>query len=74
MHCAVSDNSGGSGEFRITGQAHLSDDLELRAMAVRLASYAPAERYILFEFDIESAASTIYSGDHAARQQWKIGE
>jgi hypothetical protein len=74
MHCSVSDNSGGSGEFRITGRAHLSDDLELRALAVQLASYAPAERYILFVFDIDSAASTIYTGDHTARQQWKIGE
>ncbi len=71
IHCAVSDNSGTSGEFIVTGQARLIDNLELRALAVSLASYAPAERYILFEFDIESAASTIYPEDRAVRRFWK---
>src|SRR5512137_867065 len=71
IHGAVSDNSGASGEFSITGHAHLVDNAELRALAVSLASYAPAERYILFEFNIESAASTIYPEDRAVRQLWK---
>ena len=71
IHCAVSDNSGASGEFNITGYAHLVDNPELRALAVSLASYAPAERYILFEFDLESAASTIYPEDRAVRRFWK---
>ena len=71
IHCAVSDNSGASGEFNITGHAHLIDNAELRALAVSLASYEPADRYILFEFDIESAASTIYPEDRAVRQLWK---
>jgi hypothetical protein len=73
IHCAVSDNSGASGEFNITGHVHLIDDAELRALAVRLASYEVAERYILFEFDIESAASTVYSEDRAVRRLWKRG-
>jgi len=71
IHCAVSDNSGASGEFIVTGRAQFVDDAELRALAVRLASYTPADRYILFEFTIESAASTIYSNGDAVRQQWK---
>ena len=71
IHCAVSDNSGASGEFNITGHAHLIDDAERRALAVSLSSYAPSDRYILFEFDIESAASTIYPKDRAVRQLWK---
>jgi general stress protein 26 len=71
IHCAVSDNSGESGEFIITGHAHLVDNAELRALAVSLASYAPADRYILFEFDIASAASTIYPGDRPVRRSWK---
>lgn len=71
IHCAVSDNSGASGEFIVTGQARLIDNAELRAVAVSLASYAPAERYILFEFDIESAASTIYPEDRPIRRFWK---
>src|SRR5512138_2422900 len=34
IHCSVSDTSGASGEFNISGQAHLVDDPELRALAV----------------------------------------
>ena len=71
IHCAVSDNSGSSGEFIVTGHAHLIDNPELRALAVSLASYAPADRYILFEFDIESAASTIYPDDRPVHRIWK---
>ncbi len=74
IHCSVSDTSGVSGEFIVTGQARFIDAPELRALAVRLASYTPAERYILFEFDIESAASTIYPNDQAVRQHWQRNE
>jgi hypothetical protein len=72
LHCAVSDNSGTSGEFVVTGRARFVDSAEQRALAVRLATYTPAERYILFEFDIEAATSTTYSGDGPVRQQWKL--
>lgn len=71
IHCSVSDSSGASGEFVVTGQARLIDNLEVRALAVRLASYSPADRYVLFEFDVESAASTIYPEDRPVRQSWK---
>lgn len=71
MHCAVADNSGASGEFNLTGRARLVVDPDLRALAVKLASYAPADRYILFEFDVESAASTTYPNDKPVRQVWK---
>jgi hypothetical protein len=72
LHCAVSDNSGTSGEFVVTGRAHFVDDPEQRALAVRLATYTPADRYILFEFDIETARSTTYSDDGPVHQQWKL--
>jgi hypothetical protein len=71
MHCSVSDTSGASGEFIITGQAHLIHNSEIRALAVRLASYIPVDRYVLFDFDIESAASVIYPDDRPIRQIWK---
>ncbi len=71
IHCSVSDTSGASGEFIITGHARLIDNPKLRALAVSLASYAPADRYILFEFDVESAASTIYPEDRPIRRFWK---
>jgi hypothetical protein len=71
IHCPVSDNSGASGEFIVTGRAHSVDQPDRRALAVRLASYTPADRYILFEFDVESAASTVYPDDQPVRQSWK---
>jgi hypothetical protein len=74
IHCTVSDNSGDSGEFIVSGRARLIDDPELRILAVQLASYSPADRYILFEFDIESAASTVYQEGQAVRRHWKRDE
>ncbi len=74
IHCAVNDTSGASGEFLITGRAKLVTDPDLRALAVSLASYTPADRYILFEFDVESAASTVYPDDQALRRRWKQGQ
>jgi hypothetical protein len=71
MHCSVSDTSGASGEFYVAGQAQFIENSELRALAVGLASYAPADRYILFELGVESAASTSYTGDQIVRQHWK---
>jgi hypothetical protein len=71
MHCAVGDTSGASGEFSIAGRAHLVDDPDLRALAARLCSYSVADRYILFEFDVESAASTVYPDGQPVRRAWK---
>jgi Pyridoxamine 5'-phosphate oxidase len=71
IHCSVGDTSGESGEFIIAGQARLIDDPEVRALAARLSSYRPADRYILFEFDVSSAASTIYPEGQPVRQNWK---
>jgi hypothetical protein len=74
VHCSVTDTSGESGEFIVTGTAKQIEDASLRALATKLSSYAPAERYILFEFDIESAVLTEYKNGHPLRKRWKIGE
>lgn len=71
MHCAVSDSSGASGEFWCMGRAKSIDDPNLRALAVQVSSYAPAERYVLFELDVERAQTTIYENNSAVRQEWK---
>ena len=71
IHCSVSDTSGASGEFIIMGQAHLISDEALRALAVKSASYAPADRYILFEFDVERVTATTYPQDQPMRRFWK---
>jgi hypothetical protein len=74
IHCEVTDNSGGSGEFFIMGRAHLVNDPALRLLAVKYSSYAPDDRYILFEFDVESAASTTYADGKPVRRSWTRGE
>lgn len=70
IHCAVSDNSGSSGEFWCMGKAKRIQDLELRMVAAQLAVYPPADRYVLFELDVERAQSTEYSQDETVRQTW----
>ncbi len=70
IHCAVSDSSGGSGEFFVAGRAMLITDTETRAVAKRVSRYPPQERYILFELSVESAASTVYEGGETIRKRW----
>lgn len=74
IHCTVTDSSGESGEVIITGKAKFIDDPELRALAVKICPYKPAERYILFEFHIESAMTTEYPGGEPVRKHWKVDE
>jgi hypothetical protein len=71
LHCSVSSSSGESGEFFISGHARFIDDPATRGLAVELATYAPADRYVLYELDVESAASTIYTDGQPVRQRWK---
>ena len=71
LHCAVGDSTGDSGEFFISGHATLVEDPTVRALAVAAASYEPAERYILFELDVDRAAATTYVGGQPVRQRWQ---
>ncbi len=71
VHCAVSDTSGASGEFWCMGRASRMDDPALRALAVNISTYAPAERYSLFELDVERAQATEYIADQIVRRNWK---
>ncbi len=71
IHCSVTDSSGQSGEFIVTGRACLVEDPELRAVAVKYCSYAPSDRYVLFEFDVETASSTTYPEHQPVRLFWK---
>jgi general stress protein 26 len=73
IHCAVSNTTGESGEFILTGRARLVEDPQVRVLAASISSYAPAERYILFEFDLETAASTVYTDKGAVRRRWNRG-
>jgi hypothetical protein len=71
LHCSVDDSSGGEGEFYVRGQATLSDDSEVRAQAVQAASYAPADRYILFVLSVEFAFMNVYVEGNAAPKRWR---
>ena len=71
LHCAVGDTGGTGGEFTVSGQAQFIENPDLRALAVQLAPYAPADRYVLFELSIDSALSTVYEGEGITRQRWQ---
>lgn len=74
IHCGVSDTSGESGEFSIAGRAVRVTDPELRALAVKSSSYAPRDRYVLFEFLVERAAATTYAKGSPLYRRWKRAE
>lgn len=72
LHCSVADSGGGQGEFLITGRARFLEDPESRSVAVEHASYNPADRYILFELDIDTAFATEYDDDGVpTRRHWR---
>lgn len=71
LHCGVDDNSGGGGEFHVRGTARRVSDAESRALAAQSASYKPADRYVLFEFDVDEAGATEYVGAETCRRLWK---
>jgi hypothetical protein len=71
LHCSVSDSSGESGEFFVAGRATAIADPAVRKLAAELASYTPADRYVLFELDVERALATTYVDGEPVRQRWK---
>ena len=76
LHCAVEDNSGGQGEFFLSGQAEVRTDHESRSEAfaqARELGYNPQERYILFELRIAEVMATVYEDDGPRRTRWKAG-
>ena len=71
LHNGVPDTMGTGGEFSIAGTAHLVDDPDIRSLAIAEASYAPEDRYVLFELNIEEARANGY-GDIVlpANRRW----
>lgn len=75
LHCSVADSGGGRGEFLLTGRAKLIEDTAVRSIAVKHASYNPADRYILFELAIDTAFSTKYDEEGTpTRNRWRRSE
>lgn len=74
LHCAVENQNGGGGEFYVTGRARLvsQEERELWASAGRVG-YKPRPQYVLFEFSVESAFSTVYEESEVVRRRWRAG-
>ncbi|NUM46172.1 MAG: pyridoxamine 5'-phosphate oxidase family protein [Anaerolineales bacterium] len=70
LHCAVEDSGGGGGEFYVRGRAMFTDDPRMREQAVQAASYAPADRYILFVLTVEFAFMNTYGEGKAQTVRW----
>ena len=70
LHCSVSDSSGSSGEFQITGSVEEISDETDRALAESICSFRPAASYLLYELKITEAVATSYRGGHPSRKRW----
>lgn len=70
LHCAMSDSSGSSGEFQVTGLAVQADDPATRRLAESVCSFRPSVRSQLFELFITEALSTEYPGGQPRRRRW----
>jgi hypothetical protein len=70
LHCAMSDSSGSSGEFQLSGQAREVSDADVRSAAEAVSNYKPSGRYLLFELKISEAISTAYRGGRPDRKKW----
>jgi len=73
IHSSVVDNDGSGGEFTVSGSAHLVESAALRKTADTAHGTQPREQWILFEFEIATAASTVYENDKPVRVHWKLG-
>lgn len=71
LHCGMSDNSGSSGEFQVTGIAEQVQEADMRALAESVCSYRPSARYLLFELKVSEVLSTLYRGGRPDRQRWE---
>ena len=74
MHSVVNDWHVTNGEFFISGQAHLVEDAQTRALATLMFPFAISaifEQDVLFELSVAKASSTIYASDKPIRQHWE---
>lgn len=71
LHCAMSDSSGSSGEFQVTGMAVRVDDPQIRSLAESCSTFRPSMRSMLFELLVSDALSTSYPGGLPKRRRWQ---
>jgi hypothetical protein len=73
LHSGVRDNAGSGGEFHVGARGRAVDDLDVWSHVADSASYAPADRYILFELRLSEARCNGY-GDVAlpSIRRWSV--
>lgn len=70
MHSLVTDTSGTGGEFAIAGGVTRVNDAALIERVNRGLPGTP-DQYLIFEFNIREATSTVYEKDRQIRHQWR---
>lgn len=71
LHCAMSDSSGSSGEFQVTGVATRITDPGTRVLAESFSTFRPSMRSLLFELLVTEALSTAYPSGQPKRRRWQ---
>jgi len=75
LHNGVPDNAGSGGEFWATGRGRAVDDPAMWSLVADAASYTPADRYVLFEFQLGEARCNGY-GDVPlpSTRRWSVDQ
>jgi hypothetical protein len=60
LHNGVPDDAGSGGEFHVSGGGRAVDDIDTWNAVADAASYAPADRYVLFELRVSEARCNGY--------------
>lgn len=60
LHNGVPNGEGTGGEFWVEGRASVVDDARTRASVIGVASYTPADRYVLYELSVSEARCNGY--------------
>ncbi len=55
LHNGVPDNAGSGGEFNVSGRGLFIDDRDVWSRVADAAGYTPADRYVVFEFQLSEA-------------------
>ena len=71
LHSLVTDQHGNPGEFWVRGRGQPVDDPSIRTAVAAAAPYEPLDRWIVFEFSVEEAASTHYEDKEPVRRRWR---
>lgn len=74
IHSLVTDMNGTSGEFTITGRAHLVTDSATRELAGKGCPFTPKDRYVCYEFKLEECMTNTYVAGVPNTMHWKEGQ